>query len=72
MVMVVVVVLGMGPANNGSWDIPADINIFVMSCNQVTMVVTVGRRILSFNSAYLLHHSRHRGSSFCVSCTTKR
>tara|TARA_R110000823_G_scaffold196150_2_gene327507 strand:- start:607 stop:708 length:102 start_codon:yes stop_codon:yes gene_type:complete len=31
MVVVMVVVLGMGPANNGSWDIPADINISVMS-----------------------------------------
>jgi len=65
-------VLGMSPANNGSWDIPADINISVMSCNQVTMVVTVSRCILPFNSAYLLHHSRHRGSSFGVSYTTKR
>jgi hypothetical protein len=31
MVVAVMVVLGVSPANNGSWDIPADINISVMS-----------------------------------------
>ena len=72
MVVVVIVVLGVGPANNGSWDIPTDINISVMSSNQVTVVVTMSRHILPFNSAYLLRHSRHCGSSFGVSYATKR
>ena len=59
MVMVVstmVIVVVVRPANNSLWDIPPNINIYVMCVNPMTVVIVVSWDILLFNSTYLLHH----------------
>ena len=59
MVMVVstmVIVVVVRPANNSLWDIPTNINIYVMCVNPMTVVIVVSWDILLFNSTYLLHH----------------
>ena len=74
MVMVVstmVIVVVVRPANNSLWDIPTNINIYVMCVNPMTVVIVVGWHILPFNSAYLLHHGRHRGLGLSIRCTAE-
>tara|TARA_R110002074_G_scaffold344675_1_gene515092 strand:+ start:431 stop:655 length:225 start_codon:yes stop_codon:yes gene_type:complete len=71
MVMVVAMVIVVCPTDNGFWDVPANINIYVMCVNPMTVMIVAGWDIMLFNSTYLLHHGRHRGFSLSLCRTTE-
>ena len=74
MVMVVstmVIMVVVRPANNSLWDIPTNINIYVMCVNPMTVVIVVRWDILLFNSTYLLHHRGLNCVCFRLGCKTE-